>query len=245
MSASPNQGNDPRPVVIRATGLTKDLPLGKVTIHAVCGVDLEIRAGEIVGIAGPSGSGKSTLLGLIGGLDSPTSGRIEIDGVDITHMSEGQLAEIRNEKIGFVFQFYNLIPSLTARENVALPVQFARQRRFKPMQRARELLKILGLGDRLGHRPSELSGGEQQRVAIARALANNPPILLADEPTGNLDTASGAVVMQAFKTIRDEIGTTIVVVTHDAEIATQMERVLTLIDGRLVDGASPSTRSAA
>ena len=229
-----------RPVVIRAVGLTKDLPLGKVTIHAVCGVNLEIYAGEMVGIVGPSGSGKSTLLGLIGGLDSPTSGRIEIDGVDITRMSEGQLAEIRNEKIGFVFQFFNLIPSLTAVENVALPIQFARKAAFNPTKRARELLEMLGLGGRLHHRPAELSGGEQQRVAIARALANNPPILLADEPTGNLDTASGAVVMQAFRAIRDHIGTTIVVVTHERDIAQQMERVLTLVDGRLVDGYRPA-----
>ncbi len=240
MAYPPYSRNIQRRVVIQATGLSKDLPLGKVTIHAVCGVDLQIYAGEMVAIVGPSGSGKSTLLGLIGGLDSPTSGRIEIAGVDITRMSEGQLAEIRNEKIGFVFQFFNLIPSLTAIENVALPIQFARKSKFNPTKRARELLKMLGLGDRLNHRPTELSGGEQQRVAIARALANDPPILLADEPTGNLDTASGAVVMQAFRTIRDQIGTTIVVVTHDMDVARQMERVLTLVDGRLVDGYRPA-----
>ncbi|GAB4452699.1 MAG: ABC transporter ATP-binding protein [Anaerolineae bacterium] len=233
-------GNNQRRVVIRATGLTKDLPLGRVMIHAVCGVDLTIYEGEMVGIVGPSGSGKSTLLGMIGGLDSPTAGQIEIDGVDITRMSEGRLAEVRNEKIGFVFQFFNLIPSLTAIENVALPIQFARKSKFNPMKRAGALLTMLGLGERLNHRPTELSGGEQQRVAIARALANDPPILLADEPTGNLDTASGAVVMQAFRTIRDQIGTTIVVVTHEAEIASQMERVLTLVDGRLVDGYGPA-----
>jgi putative ABC transport system ATP-binding protein len=229
-------GNGAYPAVIQANGLVKDLPLGKVTIHAVCGVDLTIYAGEMVGIVGPSGSGKSTLLGLIGGLDSPTSGRIAIDGVDITRLGEDKLAEIRNEKIGFIFQFFNLIPTLTAQENVALPIQFARKPRFKPMRRARELLELLGLGDRLGHRPTELSGGEQQRVATARALANDPPILLADEPTGNLDTSSGANVIAAFRRIRDQLGTTIVVVTHEHEVAAQMDRVLTLVDGRLVNG---------
>ncbi len=226
-------------IVIQARGLVKDLPMGKVTIHAVCGVDLTVYAGEMIGIVGPSGSGKSTLLGLIGGLDSPTEGRIAIDNVDITKMSEDKLAEVRNKKIGFVFQFFNLIPSLTAQENVALPIQFANHADFKPMQRARELLDMLGLGKRLKHRPAALSGGERQRVAIARALANNPPIILADEPTGNLDTAAGKVVLDAFRKIRAEIGTTIVVVTHEKEIAAQLDRVLTLIDGQIMDGAAP------
>ncbi|MBN8634349.1 MAG: ABC transporter ATP-binding protein, partial [Anaerolineae bacterium] len=141
---------------------------------------MDIYAGEMAGIVGPSGSGKSTLLGLIGGLDTPTRGTIEIDGVNITRMNEDQLTEIRNEKIGFIFQFFNLIPTLTALENVVLPIQFARKARFSPEKRAKELLDLLGLKDRMKHRPSELSGGQQQRVAIARALANNPPLLLAD-----------------------------------------------------------------
>ncbi|MBN1287769.1 MAG: ABC transporter ATP-binding protein [Anaerolineae bacterium] len=239
----PKHNNGSRPAVIEAKGLTRELPLGKVVIHALCGVDLCIHAGEMVGVVGPSGSGKSTLLGLIGGLDSPTHGTIAIDGVDITHMSENQLAEIRNQKIGFVFQFFNLIPSLTAEENVALPIQFASHPPFKPMARARELLDMLGLADRRRHRPTELSGGEQQRVAIARALANNPPILLADEPSGNLDTAAGEMVISAFRTIRDEIGTTIVVVTHEHHIAEQMDRVLTLVDGRIVDAQGQPARS--
>jgi putative ABC transport system ATP-binding protein len=220
--------------VIRVEAVTKDLPLGKTIIHALRGVDMKVHAGEMVGVVGPSGSGKSTLLGIIGGLDTPTDGIVEIDGVDISRMNEDQLTEIRNEKIGFIFQFFNLIPTLTALENVALPIQFARKPKFKPDERARGLLTLLGLADRLNHRPSELSGGQQQRVAIARALANNPPLLLADEPTGNLDTESGAVVMDALHTIRREAGTTVVIVTHDPELAAQTDRVLTLIDGEIV-----------
>ncbi len=223
-----------RRVVLRATNLTKDLPLGAVVVHAVRGVDMDVYEGEMVGIVGPSGSGKSTLLGLIGGLDAPTTGRIEIDGVDVTNMSEGKLTEVRNEKIGFVFQFFNLIPTLTALENVMLPIQFARKPKFNPEKRARELLELLGLGDRMKHRPMELSGGQQQRVAIARALANNPPLLLADEPTGNLDSEASAVVLRALRDVWQETGTTIVLVTHNLELARQMERVLHLVDGRIV-----------
>ncbi len=227
------QTNGRRPI-LRATNLTKDLPLGPVVVHAVRGVDLEIYENEMVAIVGPSGSGKSTLLGLIGGLDTPTTGRIEIDGVDITNMSEGRLTEVRNEKIGFVFQFFNLIPTLTALENVALPIQFANRPKFHPEKRARELLELLGLGDRLHHRPMELSGGQQQRVAIARALANNPPLLLADEPTGNLDSVASEVVLEALRNVWRETGTTVVLVTHDRDLAARMGRVMELSDGRIV-----------
>ncbi|MDZ4763777.1 MAG: ABC transporter ATP-binding protein [Chloroflexota bacterium] len=223
--------------VIRTVGLTKTLPLGKTVVHALRGVDMEIYSGEMVGIVGPSGSGKSTLLGLIGGLDSPSGGKIEIDGIDITRMSEDRLTEIRNEKIGFVFQFFNLIPTLTALENVVLPIQFARKARVNPNKRAKELLTLLGLHDRLNHRPAELSGGQQQRVAIARAMANNPPLVLADEPTGNLDTESGAVVLAALRQVQREVGTTVVIVTHDTSLAALTDRVLTLVDGRIVNGA--------
>jgi putative ABC transport system ATP-binding protein len=205
--------------VIRVENVTKDLPLGKVTIHALRGVNMTVNQGEMVGLVGPSGSGKSTLLGILGGLDAPTDGLVEIAGINTTRLGEGRLTEVRNENIGFIFQFFNLIPTLTAQENVMLPIQFARKRQFNPARRARELLKMLGLGDRMHHRPSELSGGQQQRVAIARALANNPPLILADEPTGNLDTESG---------------TTVLLVTHDPELAGQMDRVLTLVDGRIV-----------
>lgn len=222
--------------VIRATNITRDLKLGSHTIHALNGVNMEIFQNEMVGIVGPSGSGKSTLLGIIGGLDSPTNGTIEIDGIDITRMNEDKLTEIRNEKIGFIFQFFNLIPTLTALENVALPIEFAQTRRHDPKKRAKQLLDMLGLADRLHHRPNELSGGQQQRVAIARALANDPPILLADEPSGNLDSKSGAAVLSALNTIRAENGTTIVLVTHDPTLASRMDRVLTLVDGQIANG---------
>ena len=224
--------------VIRAIDITRDLKLGSHIVHALRGVNLQIFSREMVGIIGPSGSGKSTLLGIIGGLDSPTDGSIEIDGVDITRMNENQLTDIRNQKIGFIFQFFNLIPALTALENVALPIEFAQVRRHRPQRRAKELLDMLGLGGRFHHRPNELSGGQQQRVAIARALANDPPILLADEPTGNLDTHSGENVMEALRTIRDHNDTTVVLVTHDRSLASQMDRVLTLVDGRISDGVA-------
>ena len=229
-------------IVIEAKGVVKELPLGNYTVHALRGVDMAVYAGEMVGIIGPSGSGKSTLLGLIGGLDTPTRGTIAIDGVDISRMGEDRLTEIRNEKIGFIFQFFNLIPTLTALENVALPIQFARKPQFKAEKRAKELLTQLGLGDRLHHRPSELSGGQQQRVAIARALANNPPLLLADEPTGNLDSESGAMVLEALRDIREKSGTTVVIVTHDAKIAERTDRVMTLVDGLIVNGTMPAIR---
>jgi len=233
------QGSD---VVVRTVDVTKEFRMGAVRVCALQSVSLTITRGEAVAIVGPSGSGKSTLLGQIGGLDTPTSGRVEIDGVDITHMGENQLAAIRSQKIGFVFQAYNLIPTLTAVENVALPAQFARRRHGKPVPRkgggaiarARELLELLGLGDRLGHRPAELSGGQQQRVAIARALVNRPALLLADEPTGNLDSAAGGQVLAALQQVRCETGTTLVLVTHDPTVAGLAERIIRLEDGRVM-----------
>jgi len=220
--------------VIETKSLRKEFQLGEQTIAAVDGVDLEIRAGEMVSIVGPSGSGKSTLLGLIGGLDTPSSGSIAIDQVEISSLNEKELTRIRNQKLGFMFQFFNLIPSLSALENVALPIQFAEKSRFKPDQRAQELLELFGLGRRLDHRPGQLSGGEQQRVAIARALANNPPILMADEPTGNLNTDAGQQVIDSLKQVRDDFGTTVVLVTHDTLLAGQADRTLTLVDGKLL-----------
>ena len=221
--------------VVRATEITKEFRTGKVVVHALRGVSLEIEAGEMVAIVGPSGSGKSTLLGLLGGLDTPTSGRVEVDSLDITDMNESQLADVRSAKIGFVFQTFNLIPTLTALENVALPAQFARSRsKVKPTRRARELLTTVGLGDRLKHRPAELSGGEQQRVALARAMVNQPALILADEPTGNLDSASGDRVLEALEQMRRETGTTLVVVSHDPSVAARADRVLQLHDGQIV-----------
>ncbi|MEP7288092.1 MAG: ABC transporter ATP-binding protein [Chloroflexota bacterium] len=230
-----NSTGTERASVLRTRDLTKDLPLGGGVVHILRGISLDIYKGERVGIIGPSGSGKSTLLGLMGGLDNATTGTIEIDGIDITRLSEARLTEVRNEKIGFVFQFFNLVPTLTAIENVSLPIEFARHPKFNARKRAKELLELLGMGDRLNHRPSQLSGGQQQRVAIARALANNPPLLLADEPTGNLDTESGKVVLSTLESVQRETGTTVVVVTHDPNIAAAMERVVTLVDGQIVE----------
>ncbi len=225
--------------VLRVKNAHKQLKVGEVTVNALNGVSLNVAKGELVGIIGPSGSGKSTLLGLIGGLDTPTSGSVWIDGTDITALDERALTRIRNEKIGFVFQSFNLIPTLSALENVALPIQFSGKRQFKPHQRARELLEHFGLGDRLDHRPSQLSGGQQQRVAIARALANNPLLLLADEPTGNLDSASAEIVMSALEDTRREFGTTVVIVTHDMGVAAQVDRLITLIDGHIAADTDP------
>lgn len=226
--------------VLQAEHLRKELQVGEVKVVALRDVSLSVARGEFVAVIGPSGSGKSTLLGLMGGLDTPTSGRIWIDGVDITEMNERALTRIRNEKIGFVFQSFNLIPTLTALENVALPVQFARHKPAeKPFARAQRLLETLGLGDRLDHRPTQLSGGQQQRVAVARALANNPPLLLADEPTGNLDSTSSVTVLEAFRDIQRELGTTIIVVTHDMDVASQCDRIISLVDGEIVGDGDP------
>mgnify|MGYP003881154641 CR=1 FL=1 len=228
-------------IVVHAKDLKKEFMSGEVQVQALRGISLEIRRGEFVGIIGPSGSGKSTLMGLIGGLDTPSSGTIAIDGVDISAMNERPLTSIRNEKIGFVFQSFNLIPTLTALENVALPIQFSKNKQFNPTQRAKELLTLFGLGDRMDHRPTQLSGGQQQRVAIARALSNNPPLLLGDEPTGNLDTKSSDVVMNALREVQATMNTTVVLVTHDMDIASQVDRLITLVDGEIATDDPRST----
>ena len=225
--------SDTSDVVLRATTLEKRFQMGDTVVHALRGVDIAVTRGEIVAILGASGSGKSTLLGILGGLDAPSAGRVEIAGVDITKMSENELAEIRNKKIGFVFQFFNLIPTLTALENVELPIQFSTGGDFAPRRRAEELLALVGLKERLRHRPWQLSGGEQQRVAIARAMANAPDVILADEPTGNLDTATGESVMNVLLDARRETGATLVLVTHDAQVADRANRTLTMQDGLL------------
>ncbi len=225
--------------VLRVQDLKRELKVGEVVVHALRGVTLDVERGEFLGIIGPSGSGKSTLLGLIGGLDAPTTGTVCIDDVDITRLNERALTRIRNEKIGFVFQAYNLIPTLTALENVALPIQFARSRKYSPTRRAKEVLEMLGMGDRLHHRPAQLSGGQQQRVAIARALVNDPPLLLADEPTGNLDMASSEMVLQALKDVRANTNTTLIVVTHDMDVAAQVSRLVMLVDGCIAEDIDP------
>jgi putative ABC transport system ATP-binding protein len=227
--------------VLRTEQLKKDLQVGEVTVQALRGVTLTVQRGEFLGIIGPSGSGKSTLLGLIGGLDTPTSGKVFIDGTDITDLNERALTRVRNEKIGFVFQFFNLIPTLTALENVALPVQFSSNRKYNPAKRAQELLEILGLGDRVHHRPTQLSGGQQQRVAMARALANNPALLLCDEPTGSLDTAASETVMRALRDVQQNMNTTVIIVTHSMDVASQLDRLVTLVDGRIAADVDPQS----
>jgi putative ABC transport system ATP-binding protein len=227
--------------VLRTEDLRKDLQVGEVTVQALRGVTLAVQRGEFMGIIGPSGSGKSTLLGLIGGLDSPTSGKVFIDGTDITDLNERALTRVRNEKIGFIFQFFNLIPTLTALENVSLPIQFAKNRKFDPAKRAKELLDMLGIADRLHHRPTQLSGGQQQRVAIARALANAPALLLCDEPTGSLDTESSTTVMKALRDVQQAMNTTVIIVTHSMDVASQLDRLVTLVDGRLASDVDPQS----
>ena len=223
-------------VAVQAREVTRSLPLGTERVEILRGISFEIAAGEWVAITGPSGSGKSTLLGIISGLDSPSSGRIVINGTDITEMGENELAGVRNREIGIVFQSFNLIPTLTAQENVEAPMYVGPQRR-QARERARELLELVGLDDRRRHKPSQLSGGQQQRVAIARALVNRPSVLVADEPTGNLDTAMGAQILDLFARLREEIGITLVVVTHDQAVASRARRALHIVDGLLTDAA--------
>ncbi len=207
---------------------------GKRQVRALDGIDLSVVRGDMVSIVGPSGSGKSTLLNLIGGLDRPTAGTVLIDGQDLSVLSDDNLTRVRRDTIGFIFQFFNLLPTLSCLENVALPLHLRGWSRRKTADRARELLDLVRLGHRLEHRPDELSGGERQRVAIARALSIYPPILLADEPTGNLDTATGIEILNLVRDLHDRLGSTVLVVTHDRSVADSCARTVSLRDGRVV-----------
>ncbi len=222
-------------LVFRVKGLSKVYEMGEVRVQALRGVDLELYEGELVVMLGPSGSGKSTLLNILGGLDTPTSGEIEYRGRPISKATEQELTEYRRFHVGFVFQFYNLIPSLTALENVAVVTEISR----KPMK-PKDALRLVGLGERLDHFPAQLSGGEQQRVAIARAISKNPEVLLCDEPTGALDFSTGIVVLEALDRINRELGTTTAIITHNSDIADMADRVVHLSNG-LISGIGVNT----
>lgn len=221
--------------VIQVENLVKTYQLGKVSIPALRGISFDVARGEFLVVVGPSGSGKTTLLNLLGAIDKPTSGRIFIDGRDVTTLGEGELTKLRRHKIGFIFQFYNLIPALTALENVELPMLTASVSRKDASKRASQLLETVGLTERVSHLPDELSGGEQQRVAIARALANKPSLILADEPTGDLDTKTGTEVVQILYDTSKKENATVLVVTHDPMITEKADRILQLRDGNIIE----------
>ena len=225
--------------LIQMEGLRRDFQMGQEVVHALDGVSLSIEEGDFVTVMGPSGSGKSTLLYLLGGLDRPTAGGIQVRGQELTRLDENGLAAYRKREVGFVFQSFNLVPTMTALENVAFPMLFARVPPARRRERARYLLDAVGLADRTDHRPTELSGGQQQRVAIARSMANDPAIILADEPTGNLDSRTGAEVMAVLARLNVEEGRTMVVVSHDAVVASFADRRIHLLDGQIVNDARP------
>jgi putative ABC transport system ATP-binding protein len=227
-------------LVFHARGLAKVYDMGEVKVHALRGVDLDLFPAEFVVLLGPSGSGKSTLLNILGGLDRATSGQVSYRGRDLTHATDRELTEYRRYHVGFVFQFYNLIPSLTAKENVAAVTEIARD----PMK-PEEALELVGLGGRTDHFPSQLSGGEQQRVAIARAIAKRPAVLLCDEPTGALDSETGVLVLEALEQVNRELGTTTAVITHNADIAGMAGRVVRLSDGHIISVESNAHRKSA
>lgn len=219
-------------LVIKIRNITRDFPLGSETVKVLKGIDLDIERGEYVALMGPSGSGKSTLMNLLGCLDTPTSGSYELNGKDVSSMSDDELAEIRNKEIGFVFQTFNLLPRTTALENVALPMIYAGASKAARTERAKEVLSNVGLADRMDHKPNQLSGGQRQRVAVGRALVNRPSIILADEPTGNLDSKTSVEIMNLFNEIH-KAGNTVILVTHEEDIADNAHRIIRLRDGKV------------
>ena len=234
LSAAPSLTTDTPPVILSTRSLVKEYKVGRQKIHALNGVSLDIYAGELVAIVGASGGGKSTLLQLIGGLDKPTSGSIAIDGIELHKMSDRKLSKFRNQTIGFIFQSFYLQPFLTLRRNIEVAAMPNRMKRSERNKRIEALVSQVGLSERLTHRPRELSGGQIQRAAIARALVNRPKIILADEPTGNLDSGNSQDIIALFQQIRQELGTTIIIATHDQEIAAQADRIITVKDGGIV-----------
>lgn len=242
MSEIPNSGA--QPAVVACTGLSKHFREGAEAVRVLDGVELEVRRGERVAIVGSSGSGKSTLMHLLGGLDVPSAGSVRLMGQDFSTMSEAARGRLRNAALGFVYQFHHLLPEFSALENVAMPLYIRRVARAEADERAAQMLREVGLGHRLDHAPGELSGGERQRAAIARALVTQPACVLADEPTGNLDTASSSEVFALMRRIHEQVATTFLVVTHDPRLAARCDRVIELVDGRVAsDGAPPTTAS--
>ncbi len=222
--------------VVRLENVVKTYSMGESEVHALQGISFKIEQGEFLSIMGPSGSGKSTCMNMIGCLDRPTSGLVEINGKETAKMTEKELAVLRNQTVGFVFQQYHLIASMNVLENVMLPLKYAHVEKAQRVERAKEALAAVGLAERIKHRPHELSGGQKQRVAIARAMVTRPKILLADEPTGALDSATGKQVMEMFGRINKEEGTTVIIVTHDPGIGSSTERCIRILDGRIVEG---------
>lgn len=218
--------------ILHLRDITRDFKLGSQTVHVLKGIDLDIHKNQYVALMGPSGSGKSTLMNLLGCLDTPTAGNYRLNGTDVSSLNDNELAQIRNNEIGFVFQTFNLLPRSTALENVALPLVYAGMPKEERLKRAAEVLKQVGLEDRMDHRPNQLSGGQRQRVAVARALVNNPALILADEPTGNLDSKTSVEIMKLFDDIQ-AAGNTVILVTHEEDIAQHAKRIIRLVDGNI------------